>query len=40
MQVNMTQNMKHSTTGLMLCLEKIAETPVAVYSTFTGESLG
>ena len=40
MQANMTWNMKHSTASLMLCLEKIAETPVAVYFIFAVENLG
>src|ERR1700679_3130457 len=32
--------MKHSTAGSMLCSERIAGTPVAVYFIFAGESLG
>jgi hypothetical protein len=40
MQTNVTWHMKHSTAGSMLCSERIAGTPVAVYFIFAGESLG
>ncbi len=39
-QVNATWHMKHSTTGLIQCLERTVGTLVAIYFIFAGESLG